>query len=486
MSAVSRRMRFRQADVPEYLQCRGDCADGADLWITDIKEIEERYSDRCVYLPSAGRGLTLAFAEEDLPWSSGSCEPDDWDEKEKIIEDREEGTEEGTGEGTAKSGGSWLDAEEPYENRRYSGDADGEDLPSDQPPLITRKLILDALNQLWFWRMGRPAEYLSLSRVSSAAFCGAGGGSGVTACALSCARMLHEVYGRKCLYLNMTPVDDSGNYLKKEGSCSLLPLLYALKRGRHVPILPYLAEDAGVWYFRGTVTGLDEHVGAADLDMLIAELQRQGGFHHILLDFGTGLTEHHIELMQSCGAVLVVGEGPEVHRTTFRRNWEKRMLDLFPQAAMIQNRDDGEGSQFRSVLYGAGEGGEVEEDDHEYNREDNHNRGRESEGRRAHKTENKRGHPYERGERINRFDYRAGDSEDNEDKRYGRSSAGNGRKKGAEQGERPRDADDPHPSFSVSDCPEAFIRMGGRLRIDLSGCIGLDFGQIAAWLEERG
>ena len=40
------------------------------------------------------------------------------------------------------------------------------------------------------------------------------------------------------------------------------------------------------------------------------------------------------------------------------------------------------------------------------------------------------------------------------------------------------------PEFHVSVCEKAFIHMGGRWKIDLSGCFGAELSRLAVWIEE--
>ncbi|MGN1382179.1 MAG: hypothetical protein ACI4W2_05105 [Eubacterium sp.] len=301
---------------------------------------------------------------------------------------------------------------------------------------LNRNGLLSGLNQLWFQKTGKPAEYLFLQQAAVTAFFGVSGGSGITACALAVARLLYRIYGVKCLYISMNPVDDSGSYLKKGDSCGLLRLLYALQRGKHEPIQPYLNEEDGIWYFRGTESGLDEHVRVESMEPLFAELARQGNFQHVIIDFGTSLTEEHIEMMQCCSAAVLVGKGERALRTLFQKNLENKLLNLLPNAVMLHNMEDGRQDVIPWEEYSGPELGSEEKEEKDENRKE----------RKTYRLEDCR--------------------EENRQQEKGKK-----KKTGL-------------PEFHVSVCEKAFIHMGGRWKIDLSGCFGAELSRLAVWIEE--
>ena len=400
MSSVSRRMEFCQASHASYggqdERCRelscgasegGICDDRnlysdetekscTELWLTDSREIWQRHRKRCLFIPEIIKRMNVQMD----------------------VQNRRD-----------PASDVFLCAPRP-------GPDDG--------VLLNRKVIMDGLNSLWYAETGMPADYLSLHAFASAAFCSVCGGSGVTACALSCARLLFRQYGKKCLYLNMTAVDDSGNYLRRKNSGNLLRILYGLRRGKHVPVRPFLCEEDGIWFFSGLLQGLDEKIGESDMEILFRELKMQEQFDYVLIDFGSSLTSAHLKMMQCCDAVLVTGKGPLSERPAFQRMWERKLLERFPQAAMLQNMDDGEDEIFREWA-----SGEEEKVDPAQKKE-------------CSSTEKSTGAAV------------TGESDVRE--------------------------------FRISRCSEAFVRMGGRWTIDLTGCFGIEMSAVAKWLEEKG
>jgi cellulose biosynthesis protein BcsQ len=400
MSSVSRRMEFwqagharcgRQDERSREMSC-GAAENGirddlnfhcdetekscTELWVTDNRKVWQRHRKHCLYIPEIIKQMNVQID----------------------VQNRSNPAPVGL-----------LRAQSPESN-------DG--------ILLNRKAILDGLNSLWYAETGMPAEYLSLHMFTSLAFCSACGGSGVTACALSCARLLFRQYGKKCLYLNMTAVDDSGNYLRKKGSGNLLRILYGFRQGKHVPVRPFLCEEDGVWFFSGLLQGLDEKIGESDMEVLFRELRMQEQFDYVLIDFGSSLTSAHLKMMQCCDAVLVTGKGPLSERPAFQRMWENRLLERFPHAAMLQNMDDGEDEIFRKWT-----SGEEEKVDPEQKKE-------------CSSTEKSTGAAV-----TGKSDVR---------------------------------------EFRISRCSEAFVRMGGRWTIDLNGCFGIEMSAVAKWLEEKG
>jgi hypothetical protein len=413
MSAKSGRMLFRQLQAEEgnneaadeSFSITGDIeVNDDDLWISDQEFVYKRYSSACLYV-SLSDELQIPEWRRDEP---GNC-------------------------------GRKMEKNLPPETLiagRISHEQIHEDKGTDAGVPLNRDSLLSGLNLLWFQKTGRQAEYLFLQQTSVTAFFGISGGCGTTACALSTARLLHRIYGSKCLYISMKPVDDSGNYLRKDGSCSLLRLLYAFQRSRQEPILPYLNEEDGIWYFKGTERGLDEQVRLESMEKLFKELSRQGEFQHVIIDFGTSLTEEHMEMMQCCDAAVLVGKGERALRPLFQREWEDKLLNLLPNIALLHNMDDGRqdmASWDMSVNW-------TEESEAE---------NREIEKRKGRKT------------------YQLED-----------------RKKDGQTQEEDQKMPACLPEFHVSVCEKAFIRMGGRWKIDLSGCFGAELSRLAVWIEE--
>ena len=292
---------------------------------------------------------------------------------------------------------------------------------SEEDRIWNRKKIMDGLNRLWYQQTGMPAEYFTMKGLFTVSFCSVCGGSGVTACALACAQMLARQYGKWCLYLNMAAVDDSGNYLHKSEDEQMIRLFYSLKQGRHVPIRPYLREEDGIWFFSAGRCGLGGKLRDPDIELLFREIRRQENFDYVILDFGNSLSELHLKMIQCSDAVLIVGKGPLSERPVFQQKWEQSLRKRFSNAVMLQNMDDGEDEVFRTFC-------DAERDAEE-----------------------------------------DGETKDEES----RGSTGENR---AHAGGK---------EFRVSCCREAFIRMGGRWKIDLSGCLGIELGAVAEWLEEK-
>lgn len=413
MSAKSGRMRFRQlqaeigkdweADDTSMLNMDSGIQD-ADLWITDQESVCQLYPSSCLLLSASDAGHEPEWIRDD----SDRCGK----KSERMLPPADPMT------------GHSQKNKQKEKSGMYAG------VP------LNRNSLLSGLNQLWFQKTGQPAEYVFLQQASVTAFFGISGGCGVTACALSTARLLHRIYGSKCLYVSMNPVDDSGNYLRKDGSCSLLRLLYAIHRGKKEAVQPYLNEEDGVWYFKGTESGLDEHVRAESMEALFKELSCQLDFQHIILDFGTSLTEEHIEMMQCCSAAVLVGKGERALRPLFQRMWEKKLLNLLPNTALLHNMDDGrqEGAQWEDC-YNLETEPQMKEED-----------GENEKGRKTFQMEDRKEEP-------------AGEEERQERQTL-------------------------VPEFHVSVCEKAFIHMGGRWKIDLSGCFGAELSRLAVWIEE--
>ena len=99
---------------------------------------------------------------------------------------------------------------------------------------------------LYFKLSGKNIELSGNTRCKILVFCSVSGGCGCTSAALSTGRMLYRMYGCKCLYLNLCPIDDSKKYLQREGEKSLLSLLYYLDKGRDFPLGTFISKREGI------------------------------------------------------------------------------------------------------------------------------------------------------------------------------------------------------------------------------------------------
>lgn len=165
---------------------------------------------------------------------------------------------------------------------------------------MVRELI-----QIYFELTGRMIPYREKRRCRLISFVAGGGGWGTTSTAISVCRMLQRIYGSRCLYLNLCPVDDSKKYLKQEGSADLMKLLYYLQQDRSFPLDGFITATEELDYVNTRLLNCacDEMDGAL-LARFLKKAEETGAYDFVAADMGSHLTRRNRRLAEQSDIVV--------------------------------------------------------------------------------------------------------------------------------------------------------------------------------------
>lgn len=274
---------------------------------------------------------------------------------------------------------------------------------------------------------------------SVVAFCGLSGGAGTTFLALAGGQMLDRIYGTKTIYLSLCAGDDSDLFWGEgpETVYSLNHVMYRMGEGRDVPLGPLVQENLFLRRFVFRRTGRDiGGITQVQLRRFLQETAKQIEPDVVVMDLGHGITEGTGRILSLADCIVPVGRAGDFRLAHVRRTYRK---------ILQYSRAD------RVVTVRNFEPAEQEPDPEQMFRRRTFERWREEDS--------------------------AGPAEPEED---GRETVRDG---GASE-DLPDSIDHGDGVLSVSYAPDSFIRMGGRIRMDLSGPFGMECAAVAKKIAE--
>lgn len=170
--------------------------------------------------------------------------------------------------------------------------------------------IVNRLTHLYYLLTGRNLEYRGTTAFRVISFLGEAGGCGVTSLCLSVGRMLSILYGCHCLYLSLTPLDGSGQYVGYSEGGDLQRLFYQLEAGKEVPLGAHLLSDG--YLDRLRVPMLNHYLTEIDgqvLASLMETVNRMGQYEYVLIDIGTMYAGGVIDLLRNSDGYVFVRNG---------------------------------------------------------------------------------------------------------------------------------------------------------------------------------
>ena len=268
---------------------------------------------------------------------------------------------------------------------------------------------------------------------SLVAFCGLSGGAGTTFLALAAGQMLDRIYGTKTIYLSLCAGDDSDLFCGEgpETVYSLNHVMYRMGEGRDVPLGPLVQENLFLRRFVFRRTGRD--IGGITQEQLrrfLQETAKQLEPDVVVMDLGHGISEGTGRILSLADCIVPVGRAGDFRLAHVRRTY--RDILQYSRADHV-------------VTVRNFEPAEQEPDPEQIFRRRTFERWREEE------------------------------AENPTEKEDCRENA----RDGGESEDLPDFIDHGEGVLSVSDAPDAFIRMGGRIRMDLSGPFGMECAAVA-------
>lgn len=140
--------------------------------------------------------------------------------------------------------------------------------------------------------------------LSFAAECG---GAGVTSLAISLGRTLFALYGYKCLYLNLCPINDGNKYFINPQSNHMVKLLYYLDTDKPFPLEPFISSADELDYINTqTLNQQILDLSSEIMDKLLFRIEQLGLYQYVIVDMGNHLTRENVKLMESAEYTLLL------------------------------------------------------------------------------------------------------------------------------------------------------------------------------------
>ncbi len=185
----------------------------------------------------------------------------------------------------------------------------------DEPPyslyryLESQNMVKDLI-RIYFEMTGRVILHRGSRKCQLMCFVSGGGGWGVTSTAISVCRALMRLYGCRCLYLNLCPIDDSKKYLSGQGNTNLLKLLYYLQQDRTFPLEGFITGDEELDYvdtrvFNHSCDEMDMEI----MGRLLEKAEALGRYDFVAVDMGNHLSRRNRQILSHADIVAELLHG---------------------------------------------------------------------------------------------------------------------------------------------------------------------------------
>lgn len=158
--------------------------------------------------------------------------------------------------------------------------------------------LVRELLQIYFHMTGRILPYSGDRKCRLIVFAAGGGGWGVTSTAISVCRMLYRIYGSRCLYLNLCPIDDSKKYLNSTGNTDLLKLLYYLEQEREFPLEAFITAAEELDYVDTRIVNYScDELNTELLERFLSKVEAMGVYDFVVADTGNHLNRQNRHML---------------------------------------------------------------------------------------------------------------------------------------------------------------------------------------------
>lgn len=167
---------------------------------------------------------------------------------------------------------------------------------------MVRELI-----QIYFELTGRMIPCREQRQCRLISFAAGGGGFGTTSLAIAVCCMLQRIYGSRCLYLNLCPVDDSRKYLKGADSGDLMKLLYYLQQERQFPLDGFITGTEELDYVNTRLLNCAcDEMDLTLLERFLKKAEETGAYDFVAADMGCHLTRRNRKVAQQSDIVVAL------------------------------------------------------------------------------------------------------------------------------------------------------------------------------------
>lgn len=178
--------------------------------------------------------------------------------------------------------------------------------------------LINDLLFVYFKITGKNLEFIGDTQCKVLIFASVSGGNGCTATALTVGQMLYKLYGCKCLYLNLCPIDDSKKYLPAGGSSSLLNLLYYLDVEKDFPLGTFITQSNSIDYIHtNMVNSYFDELNLTLLNRLLKKVDEVGTYPFLLIDVSNHLSRNNKQLLAQASRIILLYQGQEFVPETY-------------------------------------------------------------------------------------------------------------------------------------------------------------------------
>lgn len=198
----------------------------------------------------------------------------------------------------------------------------------------SRSLINDLLF-VYFKLTGKRVECKNDEGARIIAFGGMSGGAGTTSTAIATAIMMHRLYGKRSIYLNVSPLDDSMKYLGANQATDIVKLLYYLESDpegdMNIPVESFINEYCeGLDYLSSSLFGITLNSASQDTLMrLLGKIQDLGKYECVIVDMGTSLTKFNSPISTIFDKVILTERVDKAAAPWFTENISPRATHIY-------------------------------------------------------------------------------------------------------------------------------------------------------------
>lgn len=180
----------------------------------------------------------------------------------------------------------------------------------EQPPFrlyryYDSRRMVESISFIYYRLTGVAVDYHTDEQCKVVLFAAGAGRCGTTVTALAVSRMIWKLYGKRGLYLNLCPLNDSAKYLSCDGEERFLRLLYYLDTEKDFPLDSFIRSEEEMGYIPAPLVNPYFHeVDAEVLRRLLEKLKTAGQYDFLVLDVGNHLERRNTELLYKADAVV--------------------------------------------------------------------------------------------------------------------------------------------------------------------------------------
>lgn len=200
--------------------------------------------------------------------------------------------------------------------------------------------LLNDLLFVYFKMTGRSLENYGDAKCRIIVFLSECGGCGATSIALASARMLYQIYGSRVLYLNLCPLNDTGDDKDGRESGRFVKLLYYLQQNREFPISSFITEEEELdCVDTGIVNGYFNEMKPLYMQRLLEKIGRLGKYDFLFLDIGNHLSRENRNLISGAECTVLVSDGERKRSGKYRNIISREITKKLEHGRIIHIRN---------------------------------------------------------------------------------------------------------------------------------------------------